>query len=111
MFGLCNRGGGALWRRAGRLAGGEAPLPLPSVRRPRLRPGTLGASFLENQRNMILAIVLSAIVLFGWSALSNRFLPTANPPATKVVQGKQVPLPNPTADATADKPQAVRSRA
>ncbi|HEU4968171.1 membrane protein insertase YidC [Sphingomonas sp.] len=66
---------------------------------------------MENQRNMILAIVLSAIVLFGWSALSDRFLPTANPPATKVVDGKQVPLPNPTADATADKPRALRSRA
>ncbi|GAO39290.1 membrane protein insertase [Sphingomonas changbaiensis NBRC 104936] len=66
---------------------------------------------MDNQRNMILAIVLSAIVLFGWSALSNRFLPTANPPVTKVVHGKQVPLPNPAADATADKPQALRSRA
>jgi YidC/Oxa1 family membrane protein insertase len=34
----------------------------------------------ENQRNMILAIVLSALVLFGWSALSERFFP-APPPA------------------------------
>jgi YidC/Oxa1 family membrane protein insertase len=65
---------------------------------------------LDNQRNMILAIVLSAIVLFGWSALSNRFFPTANPPATKVVQGKQVPVPNPAADPTLDAPKVVRSR-
>ena len=36
----------------------------------------LRSEFLENQRNMILAIVLSAIVLFGWSALSNRRLTT-----------------------------------
>ncbi len=35
---------------------------------------------MENQRNMILAIVLSALVLFGWSALSDRIMPTANPP-------------------------------
>jgi YidC/Oxa1 family membrane protein insertase len=34
----------------------------------------------ENQRNMILAIVLSALVLFGWSALSEKFFP-APPPA------------------------------
>lgn len=65
---------------------------------------------MDNQRNMILAIVLSAIVLFGWSALSDRILPTANPPATKVVQGKQVPVPNPAADPTFDAPKVVRSR-
>lgn len=66
---------------------------------------------MENQRNIILAIVLSAIVLFGWSALSERFFPTANPPATKTVAGKQVPVPQPGADPTADAPQALRSRA
>jgi YidC/Oxa1 family membrane protein insertase len=66
---------------------------------------------LDNQRNMILAIVLSALVLFGWSALSDRFFPTANPPATKTVQGKQVPVPNPGADPTADAPKALRDRA
>ena len=56
---------------------------------------------MDNQRNMILAIVLSALVLFGWSALSSRYFPTANPPATKIVDGKSVPvtpatLPAPT---------------
>lgn len=40
------------------------------------------------QRNFILAIVLSALVLFGWGAISNRYFPTANPPATKIVDGK-----------------------
>ena len=59
---------------------------------------------------MILAIVLSAIVLFGWSALSDRFFPTANPPATQTVEGKQVPVPNPGADPTADSPKALRDR-
>jgi YidC/Oxa1 family membrane protein insertase len=59
---------------------------------------------------MILAIVLSALVLFGWSALSDRFLPTANPPATKTVEGKQVAVPNPGADPTADAPRALRDR-
>ena len=70
----------------------------------------LRSEFLENQRNMILAIVLSAIVLFGWSALSNRVFPTANPPATKVVNGKQVPVPSPTVAPTVATPKAVRSR-
>ncbi|MBA2918258.1 membrane protein insertase YidC [Sphingomonas sp. MAH-20] len=65
---------------------------------------------MENQRNMILAIVLSAIVLFGWSALSNRIFPTANPPATKVINGKQVPVPSPTVAPTVATPKAVRSR-
>jgi YidC/Oxa1 family membrane protein insertase len=66
---------------------------------------------LENQRNMILAIVLSAIVLFGWSLLSERLFPTAAEPATKIVDGRQVPLPNPDADPTADRPAALRARA
>jgi YidC/Oxa1 family membrane protein insertase len=65
----------------------------------------------DNQRNMILAIVLSALVLFGWSALSERFFPTANPPSTKVVDGKPVPLPQPQADPAADSPAALRDRA
>jgi len=64
----------------------------------------------NDHRNMILAIVLSAIVLIGWSVLSERFLPTAKPPATKVVDGKTVPLPQPGADPTADGPIAVRDR-
>jgi YidC/Oxa1 family membrane protein insertase len=63
----------------------------------------------ENQRNMILAIVLSAIVLFGWSFLSDRFFPTANPPSTKVVEGKQIALPKP--EASPDPVTAIRDRA
>ena len=66
---------------------------------------------MNDQRNMILAVVLSAIVLFGWSFLADKWLPTANPPATKVVEGKSVPLPKPQADPAADTPAAVRDRA
>ena len=64
---------------------------------------------MSDNRNMILAIVLSALVLFGWSFLSERFMP-ANPPSTKVVNGKQVPLPKPQADPAADSPAAIRDR-
>jgi YidC/Oxa1 family membrane protein insertase len=50
---------------------------------------------------MILAVVLSAIVLLGWSLLTERYFPPASEPSTQVVNGKQVPVPqrsgNPTA--------------
>lgn len=65
---------------------------------------------MSDNRNMILAIVLSAIVLFGWSALSDRFFPTATPPSTKIVEGKQVALPQPGAAPVATTPAAVRDR-
>jgi len=64
----------------------------------------------SDNRNMILAIVLSAIVLFGWSFISDRYFPTASEPSTKIVDGKQVPLPKPQADPTADAPAAIRDR-
>jgi len=63
----------------------------------------------ENQRNMILAIVLSAIVLIGWSVLSSHFFP-ANPPVTRIEAGKEKVLPQPGADPTADSPAAIRDR-
>jgi YidC/Oxa1 family membrane protein insertase len=65
---------------------------------------------LNENRNMILAVVLSAIVLFGWGFLAERWFPTANAPSTKTVDGKQVPLPKPQADPTADSPAALRDR-
>jgi len=45
---------------------------------------------------MITALVLSAIVLLGWALLSDKFFPTANKPATQIVNGKTVALPQPT---------------
>ena len=59
---------------------------------------------------MILAVVLSALVLFGWSFLADRWLPTSAPPATKVEKGKSVPLPQPQADPALDTPAATRDR-
>ena len=47
---------------------------------------------MNENRNMILAIVLSALVLIGWSALSDKFFPTAGPQTQKVENGKVVPL-------------------
>jgi len=48
---------------------------------------------LNDSKNLILAIVLSALVLLGWSWASNKFFPTANPPSAKIEAGKQQPLP------------------
>jgi YidC/Oxa1 family membrane protein insertase len=59
---------------------------------------------------MILAIVLSAIVLFGWTAISDRYFPTASQPSTKFENGKQVALPKPEAGPAADAPNAIRDR-
>jgi len=59
---------------------------------------------LNDSKNLILAIVLSALVLLGWSWASNKFFPTANPPTTKIEAGKQQPVPEassqPSAPAT-----------
>ncbi|MBA3667002.1 MAG: membrane protein insertase YidC [Sphingomonas sp.] len=65
----------------------------------------------ENNRNMMLAIVLSALVLLGWSLLSDRFLPTAGPQTQTVDKGKVKPLPQPSASPAANTPQAIRDRA
>jgi YidC/Oxa1 family membrane protein insertase len=46
----------------------------------------------NDNKNLILAVVLSAIVLLGWTFVANRYFPTANPPSSKVVDGKQQPL-------------------
>src|SRR3954464_939541 len=60
---------------------------------------------------MILAVVLSALVLIGWTWAANRYFPTANPPSTKVEAGKQQPLPQPqiqpSGPATAQKQQTI----
>ena len=65
---------------------------------------------MDNLRNMILAIVLSALVLVGWSVVSNRYFPAANPPVTRIEDGKTKVLPNPGADPAADSPAALRDR-
>jgi YidC/Oxa1 family membrane protein insertase len=41
----------------------------------------------DNSRNMILAFVLSALVLIGWTSLSERFFPTPKPAASATQSG------------------------
>jgi len=64
----------------------------------------------NDNKNMLLAIVLSALVLVGWSLLSDRFLPTAGPQTQQVENGKVQPVPQPQAAPAADSPQAIRKR-
>ena len=53
-----------------------------------------------NNRNMMLALVLSALVIFGWSIASEKLFPTALPQTHKVEDGKVKPIAQP-ADAPA----------
>jgi YidC/Oxa1 family membrane protein insertase len=65
----------------------------------------------NDSKNLILAVVLSALVLLGWTWAANKYFPTANPPSTKVEAGKEQPLPQPgaqpAAPATAKTTQTV----
>jgi YidC/Oxa1 family membrane protein insertase len=51
----------------------------------------------KDNKNLILAVVLSALVLLGWTWAANKYFPTANPPSSKVEAGKQQALPQPQA--------------
>jgi YidC/Oxa1 family membrane protein insertase len=63
---------------------------------------------LNDNRNMILAIVLSALVLIGWSYLAESWFPVAQPQTQKVENGKVKPIQPPAGSAAA--PQALRGR-
>ena len=43
---------------------------------------------MNDSKNLILAVVLSALVLLGWTWAANKYFPTANPPSTKVENGQ-----------------------
>ena len=55
---------------------------------------------MNDSKNLILAVVLSALVLLGWTWAANKFFPTSNPPSTKVVNGRTEPVPQPEAQPT-----------
>ncbi|HVE00262.1 MAG TPA: membrane protein insertase YidC [Sphingomicrobium sp.] len=68
---------------------------------------------MNDNKNLILAVVLSALILLGWMWAANKFFPTANPPSVKVENSKQQqPVPSqsqaqPTQQAA---PQVLRNR-
>ena len=46
---------------------------------------------MNDKNNLLLAVVLSALVLIGWTWAANKYFPTANPASTQVVNGKTQP--------------------
>jgi YidC/Oxa1 family membrane protein insertase len=66
---------------------------------------------LNDNRNMLLAVVLSALVLIGWSLLSDRIFPTAGPQTVQVQNGKTRPIAQAPVVPGANAPQAIRARA
>ena len=65
----------------------------------------------EDQKNILIFAVIAAFALFGWPYLTHYFFPPANPPVTKVVDGKSVAVPVQSANAPAVTPTAARDRA
>ncbi|HET7280957.1 MAG TPA: membrane protein insertase YidC, partial [Sphingomicrobium sp.] len=55
---------------------------------------------MNDSKNLILAVVLSALVLLGWTWAANKYFPASNPPSTKIEAGKQQPVPQPSAQPT-----------
>ncbi|HTK58026.1 MAG TPA: membrane protein insertase YidC [Sphingomicrobium sp.] len=65
---------------------------------------------MNDNRNMLLAIVLSALVLLSWGLLSEKFLPAPKPQTQQVQDGKAKPVPQPSAGPATQAPQPVRER-
>jgi YidC/Oxa1 family membrane protein insertase len=63
----------------------------------------------NDSKNLILAVALSALVLLGWSWAANRFFPTANPPSTKIEAGKQEPVAHPQVQQAPATPKKLQS--
>jgi YidC/Oxa1 family membrane protein insertase len=62
----------------------------------------------QNQRNLILAIVLSVLVFAGWTFVAQRYFPQT----TEVVNGKTVPNAQaPSAQPVVNRPAVIRDRA
>jgi YidC/Oxa1 family membrane protein insertase len=65
----------------------------------------------NDNRNMLLAIVLSALVLIGWSFLSEQFFPTPVPQTQEADNRKVQPTPAPEAGPPRGEPQPIRPSA
>jgi YidC/Oxa1 family membrane protein insertase len=65
----------------------------------------------NDSKNLVIAVVLSALVLLGWSWAANKFFPTANPPSSEVEGGKQRPVPQQAQPTQAQPTQATPATA
>ena len=70
-----------------------------------------GLAVKDDRQNFVVFAVIAALILFGWPLIQGKFFPTANPPVTKIADGKTKIVANPNADPTADGPAAMRDRA
>ena len=61
---------------------------------------------MNDNRNMILAVVLSLLVLVGWSFLAERWFPQTQ----RVENGKVEPAPRPKDAPAAETPTTIRDR-
>ena len=68
---------------------------------------------MNDSKNLILAVVLSALVLLGWTWAAGKYFPTANPPTSKAANGQQQPVQQAQVQAqpTAAAPRALQNRA
>ncbi len=68
---------------------------------------------MEDKRNIIVAMVLAMLILLGWQFVTDYFIPTAQEPATKMVNGQSVPVSAGSAGVTpvAQRPAVVRNLA
>ena len=68
---------------------------------------------MNDNKNMILAVVLSAIVLLGWGLVTEYFMPKPNPPAARVEKhapaARQGSVAQPGAVPAAGSPAAIRA--
>ncbi|KKW92362.1 membrane protein insertase YidC [Sphingobium chungbukense] len=66
---------------------------------------------MDDKKNIVLAVLLTAAILFGWPYVAKHFFPAANPPATKIEGGKTTPLGTSGPAPAAEGPAAIRDLA
>ena len=64
---------------------------------------------MDDKKNIVLAVLLTAAILFGWPYIAKHFFPAANPPATKIEGGKTTPVAQGSSP-VASSPSATRDR-
>jgi YidC/Oxa1 family membrane protein insertase len=64
----------------------------------------------NDSKNLIFAVLLSALVLLGWTWAANKYFPTSNPQSTRVEKGQQQALPQPQAQPVPNAPKTLQDR-
>ena len=64
----------------------------------------------DDNRNLVLFIVIAVAILIGWQFVASRLLPPARPPVAKIEGGQTKIVKSAAADPAADSAKAVRAR-